>query len=232
MKPTLSTRRLASGLIGGTLIIALGGFAVVANAESEKKSTADCFASGEDGGWTHPFGNPQPPAKDIATAGFNTVIEIPQESFTKYEIDAKTGSVIVDRFQSMPVAYPGNYGSISQSSGGDGDPLDALVMTREPIAPGAVIRVKAIGVLKMIDGGERDDKIIAVPTNDVDPDYTETSTIGDLPKVEAERIEAFFRVYKDLPAGRKKVELNGYEPARKAQSDVSKAIGKYQKACA
>src|SRR6478735_10857078 len=98
---------------------------------------------------------------------FFVAIEIPQGSFTKYEIDADTGHIIVDRFQSMPVAYPANYGSITSSLGGDGDPLDAIVYTREPVAPGAIIRVRAIGVLKMIDGGEVDDKIVAVPTTDI-----------------------------------------------------------------
>ena len=155
-------------------------------------------------------------------------IEIPAGSFTKYEIDGKTGHVVVDRFQSMPVVYPTNYGSIASTKGGDGDPLDALVFTREPVYPGAFIRVRPIGVLKMIDGGESDNKIIAVPVSDVDPTYDNIRSIEDLPSIERERIEQFFTVYKRLPAGRKVVELNGFEGANVAIDEVKSALDKFK----
>ena len=155
-------------------------------------------------------------------------IEIPAGSFTKYEIDAKTGHVVVDRFQSMPVVYPANYGSIASTKGGDGDPLDALVFTREPVYPGAFIRARPIGVLKMIDGGESDNKIIAVPVSDVDPTYDNIRSIEDLPSIERERIEQFFTVYKRLPAGRKVVELNGYDGANVAIDEVKSALDKFK----
>ena len=93
---------------------------------------------------------------------FYAVTEIPTGGIIKYETDAKTGFIIADRFQSMPVAYPANYGSLTQSLAGDGDPLDVVFYTRAPMAPGTLIKLRAIGVLKMIDGGEKDDKIIAV----------------------------------------------------------------------
>ncbi|MEW6633150.1 MAG: inorganic diphosphatase [Pseudomonadota bacterium] len=155
-------------------------------------------------------------------------IEIPAGSFTKYEIDAKTGHVVVDRFQSMPVVYPANYGSIASTKGGDGDPLDALVFTREPIYPGAFIRVRPIGVLKMIDGGESDNKIIAVPVSKVDLTYDNIKSIEDLPAIERERIEQFFTVYKRLPTGRKAVELNGFEGANVAIDEVKSALDKFK----
>ncbi len=139
------------------------------------------------------------------------VIEIPAGSFTKYELDAKTGHLFVDRFQSMSVVYPANYGSIPSTVGPDGDPLDALVITRQPIYPGALIRVRPIGIMKMIDGGDVDDKIVAVPISKLDPTYDEIKTIDDLPAIERERIEQFFAVYKKLPAGRKVVEMKGFE---------------------
>ncbi len=167
---------------------------------------------------------PQP--KDDSKEFF-TAIEIPQGSFTKYEIDADTGHIVVDRFQSMPVIYPANYGSITSSLGGDGDPLDALVYTREPIVPGAIIKVRAIGVLNMIDGGEKDDKIVAVPASDIDPTYDKIKEISDLPEIEQQRLEAFFRVYKQLPDKRKVVELSGFENAEKAQAEVAAAIKAY-----
>jgi inorganic pyrophosphatase len=152
------------------------------------------------------------------------VIEIPAGSFTKYEIDTNTGQLIVSRFQSMPVVYPANYGSIPGSSGGDGDLLDALVLTRGPVYPGAFIRVRPIGVLKMIDGGETDDKIVAVPVSDVDPTYDDIQSIEDLPSIERNRIEQFFAVYKRLPTGRKEVKLNGYEGASAAIGRVKTAL--------
>ncbi|MER8941545.1 inorganic diphosphatase [Mesorhizobium sp. M0915] len=170
------------------------------------------------------FDFPQP--KD--TSEFYTVMEIPAGSITKYEIDAETGHVVVDRYQSMPVVYPANYGSVTSSLGGDGDPLDALVFTREPVVPGALIKVRAIGVLNMVDGGEADDKIIAVPATDIDPQYDGVKTIDDLPAIERQRIEAFFRVYKQLPEGRKAVELNGFGGANVAIDMVGKAIESYR----
>lgn len=174
--------------------------------------------------YTSPFAFPQP--ED--SSQFYTVVEIPQGSFTKYEIDADTGHIIVDRYQSMPVVYPANYGSIPSSLGGDGDPLDALVFSREPIVPGAMILVRAIGVLHMIDGGEADDKIVAVPVSDVDPTYDDIRSIDDLPAIERQRVEAFFRVYKQLPEGRKVVELNGFSGVNEAQTLVSDAIAAYR----
>ncbi len=175
-------------------------------------------------GWTNPFALPQPEEP----GEFNTVIEIPAGSFTKYEIDADTGHVFVDRYQVMPVVYPANYGSIPSSLAGDGDPLDAIVYTREPIVPGAAIRVRAIGVLKMIDGGEQDDKIVAVPTSDIDPQYDAIREIEDMPAAEIDRLEAFFRVYKQLPEGRKLVELDGFENAETAIRLVDEAIAAYR----
>ena len=130
---------------------------------------------------------------------FYAVTEIPAGGIIKYETDAKTGFLIADRFQSMPVAYPANYGSLT------------------------LIKLRAIGVLKMIDGGEKDDKIIAVPASKIDPTYDDINTIGDLPKIEQERLQAFFRVYKQLPEGRKKVELNGFNDAAAAKQEIKAA---------
>lgn len=154
---------------------------------------------------------------------FYAVTEIPAGGIIKYETDAKTGFLIADRFQSMPVAYPANYGSLTQSLAGDGDPLDVVFYTRAPMAPGTLIKLRAIGVLKMIDGGEKDDKIIAVPASKIDPTYDDINTIGDLPKIEQERLQAFFRVYKQLPEGRKKVELNGFNDAAAAKQEIKAA---------
>jgi inorganic pyrophosphatase len=171
--------------------------------------------------WVHPFSVPQ---TDSTGQDFFAVIEIPQGGSIKYEILEDTGYVYVDRFTSMAVNYPANYGSIPSSEGGDGDPLDVLVLTRQPVAPGALIRVRAVGVLKMIDDGEVDDKLLAVPTSAIDPTYDGVETIADLPEMEIQRIEQFFAVYKNLPEGANTIELRGWEDAAAAQAMVDEAL--------
>src|SRR5690606_8674054 len=146
---------------------------------------------------------------------------------TKYEIDEQDGLVYVDRFQSMPVAYPANYGSMPRTLAGDNDPLDALVLTRAPLHPGVLVRFRPIGVLRMTDDGEADEKIIGVPTDKVDPAYAGIRDIGDLPEIERQRIEAFFRVYKDLPQGRNPVQLDGFGDAAEAQALIREALRRF-----
>ncbi|MET0329746.1 MAG: inorganic diphosphatase [Luteimonas sp.] len=168
-----------------------------------------------------------PPAHDRQPANAPDeavlLVEIPAGGFTKYESDTE-GRIFVDRFLSMPMAYPANYGSMPGTHAGDGDPLDALVLTRAPLYPGVLIRFRPLGVLRMIDGGEPDEKIIGVPADDVDPTYAGVRTLDDLPAMERERIEAFFRVYKDLPAGSKRVELSGWGSADEARALIRATI--------
>ncbi|MCD7099468.1 inorganic diphosphatase [Stenotrophomonas sp. MMGLT7] len=171
----------------------------------------------------HPFLAAQPAT---APDEVNLAVEIPAGSFTKYEI-GEDGLVFVDRFQSMPVAYPANYGSMPRTLAGDGDPLDALVLTREPLYPGVLIRFRPIGVLRMIDAGEHDEKVVGVPTDKVDPSYAGIRDLGDLPQAERERIEAFFRVYKDLPKGRNPVELHGWGDAAEARRLIGEALQRF-----
>jgi inorganic pyrophosphatase len=172
---------------------------------------------------THPFDAAQP---DKAPDEVLLAVEIPAGSFTKYEI-GEDGLVHVDRFQSMPVAYPANYGSMPRTLAGDGDPIDALVLTRAPLHPGTLIRFRPIGVLRMVDDGEADEKIIGVPTDRVDPAYAGVRDINDLPAIERERIEAFFRVYKDLPAGRNSVVLDGFGDAADARALVAQSLQRF-----
>ena len=174
----------------------------------------------------HPFDVAQ--ADNIPDEAY-VAIEIPAGSFTKYEINGE-GFIFVDRYQSMPVVYPANYGSLPSTLGGDGDPLDALVFTREPIVPGAFIKIRPVGFLKMIDGGEEDEKIIAVPASDIDPTYDAIQEIDDIPEMELARIEAFFRVYKDLPEGGKEIELHGYGNAAEAKAMLETAVEAYKAA--
>lgn len=151
------------------------------------------------------------------------VVEIPAGGSIKYETGAD-GLLFVHRFLSMPMNYPANYGSMPRTLAGDGDPLDALVLTRQPIHPGALVRFRPLGVLRMIDGGEGDEKIIGVPTDEVDPSYSEVRELGDLPAIELQRIEGFFRIYKDLPAGRNTVRLNGFGDAAEAKALIRRSL--------
>ena len=171
----------------------------------------------------HPFHAEQ--AKDAPESAV-LAIEIPAGSITKYEINEE-GLVFVDRFQSMPVAYPANYGSLPRTQAGDGDPLDALVLTREALHPGVLIRFRPVGVLRMEDDGDADQKIIGVPTDKVDPTYSGIRDLNDVPQVERDRIEAFFRVYKDLPKGRNPVRLSGYGDAAEAKALIREAMGRF-----
>ena len=171
----------------------------------------------------HPFLAKQP---DKAPEEVLLAVEIPAGGFTKYEINDE-GLVYVDRFQSMPVVYPANYGSMPRTLAGDGDPLDALVLTGEPLHPGVLVKFRPIGVLRMIDAGEHDEKIIGVPTDKVDPTYATIRDIADLPEIERQRIEAFFRVYKDLPKGRNPVQLNGYGDAKEAKALIRESLDRF-----
>jgi inorganic pyrophosphatase len=171
----------------------------------------------------HPFLAAQPKE---APEEANLAVEIPAGSFTKYEIK-EDGLVHVDRFQSMPVAYPANYGSMPRTLAGDNDPLDALVLTREPLHPGVIVRFRPIGYLKMVDKGEHDEKVIGVPTDKIDPTYANIRDLQDLPLIERQRIEAFFRVYKDLPEGRNPVQLNGWGNAAEAKVLIRQSMQRF-----
>jgi len=154
------------------------------------------------------------------------VVEIATGSITKYEINEE-GLAEVDRFLSMPVVYPADYGSLPRTLAGDGDPLDALVLTREPLHPGVLIRFRPIGVLRMIDAGEQDQKIIGVPTDKIDPTYAGIRDLADLPDIERKRIEAFFRVYEDLPSGRTPVQLDGFGNAAEARALIRASLERF-----
>ena len=173
--------------------------------------------------WVHPFHAAQPveTPDEVVLA-----VEIPAGGFTKYEIGAD-GLVHVDRFLSMPMAYPANYGSLPRTLAGDGDPLDALVLTRAPLHPGTLIRFRPIGVLRMVDGGEADEKVIGVPADRVDPSYAGIRDLADLPEIERQRIEAFFRAYKELPAKGNPVRLDGWGDAAEARRRVAESLRRF-----
>ena len=128
----------------------------------------------------------------------NVVIEIPQGGTIKYELDKDTGALMVDRFMHGAMFYPFNYGFVPQTHAEDGDPLDVLVVSTYPVAPGSVIESRTIGMLEMEDEAGIDTKIIAVPTKKVDPFYAEVESIDDLPDMVRAQIKNMFDRYKDL----------------------------------
>ncbi|WP_264878325.1 inorganic diphosphatase [Vibrio agarivorans] len=158
-------------------------------------------------------------------------VEIPAGSITRYSFDEK-GRLKVKHFQSMPVSYPANYGYIDETLADDGAEADVLVITRESLLPATYIDVKVIGYIDMTDGGEKDEKFIAVPVEEVDPTYAEINSVFDLPKAELDRIYAFYRVYKQLPEGRKTVELNGYKDEHEAKQLLDIAQQRFIKSAA
>ena len=176
------------------------------------------------GDYVHPYDFPQ---TDNAPEELYAGIEIPAGGFTKYEMDSDTGHIMVDRFVRMPVAYPANYGFVTQSMSGDGDPLDVLVVTRAPLHPGVLIKVRPIAILKTLDDGEVDDKIVAVPATKLDPTYKDVKNIQDLPEQDRLRIESFFRVYKQMKSD-KVIEIKGWADASEAKKVIGKALDAYK----
>jgi len=155
---------------------------------------------------------------------FNVIIEIPMnDNPVKYEFDKEVGAIMVDRFMQAPMFYPCNYGFIPHTLSQDGDPADALVMSQYPIIPGAIIKVKPVGVLIMEDESGIDEKILAVPTNKIDITFEKIKDIDDVPQITKDRINHFFENYKKLEKG-KWVKIVGWENAKKALDLIEEAI--------
>ena len=141
----------------------------------------------------------------------------------KYEMDKEAGALVVDRFLYTPMRYPGNYGFVPHTLSDDGDPIDVLVANTRPIVPGAVINVRPVGVLKMMDESGGDEKIIAVPSQKLTERYMNVHNYIDLPAITLEQIQHFFEHYKDLEPG-KWVKVQGWGDAAEAKSLIMEAV--------
>lgn len=154
----------------------------------------------------------------------NTVIEIPKGSNMKYELEKETGNLMLDRAMHSAVYYPGNYGMIPQTYWDDGDPLDILIISDEPLYPKTITKVRPIGVMRMIDDGEGDDKILGVLEDD--PRYDEVEDIEDVASHRVDKIKDFFETYKNLKEADVSIEaVDGREAAQEA---VKKGIRLYK----
>lgn len=160
----------------------------------------------------------------ITPEEFMCVIEITKGSKKKYELDKETGLIVLDRILHTATHYPANYGFIPKTYGDDKDPLDVLVLCSEAIEPLTLAKVYPIGVINMIDGGEGDEKIIAIPF--ADPFYNSYKDISELPKHIFDEMAHFFTVYKDLE--NKKTIIEGIEGREKAIEIIKKAIENYK----
>ena len=136
----------------------------------------------------------------------NVLIEIPGGSKNKYEFDKDLQAFALDRVLYSSVQYPYDYGFVPNTLADDGDPLDGMVIIDEPTFPGCIIAARPIGMLEMIDGGDRDEKILCVPEKD--PRYKDIRSIKDLPSHRLEEIAEFFRSYKNLE--KKVTEIRGW----------------------
>jgi len=162
------------------------------------------------------------PGKDVPN-DINVVIEIPQGSQVKYEVDKDSGAIFVDRFLFTPMAYPAAYGFIPGTLAADGDPADALVLAPAAVVPGAVIRARPIGMLKMEDESGQDEKIICVPHDKIHPQFTDVKSIDDLPEITRKAIEHFFERYKDLEPN-KWVKVTGWAGKEEAGKVIKAAL--------
>lgn len=154
----------------------------------------------------------------------NAIIEIPKGSRAKYELDKESGLLKLDRVLYSSVYYPANYGFIPQSYCDDHDPLDILVISQVDCVPMCMIEAKVIGVMQMVDGGEADDKVIAVAANDMSVNHI--NDISELPQHFLEEMRHFFEEYKKLE--RKTVKVEEFQNREKAQQIVLDAFKMYQ----
>lgn len=165
--------------------------------------------------------------KDVPNE-INVIIEIPKDAEpVKYEVDKASGTIFVDRVLSTPMRYPCNYGYIPQTLGGDGDPLDVLVILPLPLVPGSAIRCRPVGVLRMSDEAGADEKLVAVPIPKVFEGYAHISDIDQVSKHWLERIGHFFEHYKDLENG-KWVKLEGWANADAAKQEILASVERYR----
>src|SRR5207253_8053813 len=161
------------------------------------------------------------PAEDSDIVVF---IEIPSGSRNKYEYDPGLDAIVLDRRLFSSMSYPGDYGFIEGTLGGDGDPLDALVLAGDPTFPGCRIRARAIGLFRMTDDKGPDEKIICVSARD--PFWAKYQELGELDENLLNEIDHFFRVYKELES--KQVDTQGFAGRAEAEQVIAEARARAQ----
>lgn len=154
----------------------------------------------------------------------NAIVEVPLGAHpVKYEMDKESGAIFVDRFLHTSMQYPLNYGFIPHTLANDGDPVDILIANNIPVIPGAVVRVRPIGVLIMKDEAGEDEKVLSVPVDALHPYYSNVSSYRGLPQILLDQIAHFFAHYKDLERN-KWVEIKRWGEADEACRMIEAAI--------
>jgi inorganic pyrophosphatase len=151
------------------------------------------------------------------------IVEIPQHSANKYEYDGNLGVFRLDRALYSPLHYPGDYGFIPGTLADDNDPLDVLVLVQQPSYPGVMIEVRPVGVLNMVDGDQKDQKVLAVPTRN--PRYDQIHTMDQIFAHVRREIEHFFSIYKELEG--KVTTMEGWGGPREARKAIQEARQRY-----
>lgn len=155
---------------------------------------------------------------------FNVIVECPKGSKNKYEIDKETGLIKLDRAMKTSQDYPFDYGFAPRTLWDDGDALDVVILTTYPLYPGILLTVRPVGIMHMIDCGDSDDKVIAVPAKD--PRWDDVQDLGDINKHTLKEMQHFFETYKTIE--NKTVTINGFEGKDKAVEGVVKSIKMYE----
>lgn len=154
----------------------------------------------------------------------NVIIEINKGSGNKYEIDKRTGLIALDRAMHTAQSYPFDYGFVPQTLWDDDDALDVVVLTTYPINPGILVRVRPVAIMNMVDGGDADDKIIAVPI--ADPRWDDVHDLENINKHTVKEIEHFFLTYKKLQ--KQEVSISGFKGKDAAKEAVHRSIKMYK----
>ena len=166
------------------------------------------------------------PLGENAPDEFNTIVEIPRGSHNKYEIDKETGLIKLDRVNFSAAAYPFDYGFAPQTLWEDGDALDVVVLTTNPIPAGILVSVRPVGLMKMIDGGESDDKILAVPTEDIR--FDDVRDLADINKHTLKEMKHFFEHNKALKKKPVTITVEGFEGREAAIAAVKRSVELYK----
>lgn len=155
-----------------------------------------------------------------------TIIEINRGSKNKYEIDKETGLIALDRVNHTSQDFPFDYGFIPQTLWDDGDAVDVIVLTTHPLFPGILVRVRPVAVMGMIDSGDKDDKIIAVPVGD--PRWANVKDLSDVNPHTLKEIEHFYSTYKKIQ--KKEVTVTGFQGAKEAEATFERGKKLYKEA--
>lgn len=156
----------------------------------------------------------------------NVIVEIPKYSKNKYEIDKETGIIALDRVMHSAQDYPFDYGFVPQTLYDDGDALDVVLITTYPLAPGILLKARPVAIMEMVDGGERDDKVVAVPVDD--PRFDAVRDISDLNAHFQKEMSHFFETYKKVQ--NKEVSVGAWHGAKEAQDAFARSRELYQNA--